>query len=150
MVLTNFKMKKFLSLLLLLPVFLACDKDSNKRNVNPYLPDYSFSISINTNLAQYRGLLIPANPVAVDIEGAGISGLIVMKISDTDYRVWDAACPNQYPEACSKLHFANASIEAKCNCENNKFNLITGVGDGSYTLKPYRYEFQGEVIRVYN
>lgn len=143
-------MKKLLSLLLLLPIFLACDKDSDKRNVNPYLPDYSFSVSINTNLAQYAGLRTPINPVAIDIEGAGISGLIVMKISDTDYRAWDAACPNQYPEACSKLTFENAATEATCGCENNTFNLITGVGQGSYTLKSYRYEIQGEVIRVYN
>ncbi len=143
-------MKKFLFLLLFLPIFLACNKDSDNRNVNPYLPDYSFSVSVNTNLAQYAGLRTVANPVAVDIEGAGISGLIVLKMSDTDYRAWDAACPNQYPEACSKLHFETAAIEAECSCENNKFNLITGLGDGAYTLKSYRYEIQGQVIRIYN
>lgn len=143
-------MKKLLSILLLLPILLACDKDSDRRNVNPFLPDYSFSVSINTNLAQYAGLRTPMNPVAVDIGGAGISGLIVMKISDTDYRAWEASCPNQYPQPCSKMTFEPAASECKCSCENFKYNLITGLGPGAYTMKPYRYEIQGEVVRIYN
>lgn len=143
-------MKKILSLVLLFPILLACNKDSDRRNVNPFLPEYNFSVTINTNFAQYAGLRTPMNPVAVDINGAGISGLIVMKISDTDYRAWEAACPNQYPSACSKMTFEPGQLESECSCESFKYNLITGLGGGSYTLKPYRYEIQGEQIRVYN
>ncbi|SCY75992.1 hypothetical protein [Flavobacterium caeni] len=142
-------MKKTISLWLLASVFLACDKDSNTRNVNPYLPEYSFSVSINTSLPQYSGLNSPINPVPVDIEGAGVSGLIVMKVSDTDYRAWEAACPNQYPTACSKMSIKNATT-AQCSCENFEYNLLTGVGGGGYTMRPYRYEIQGSVVRIYN
>jgi nitrite reductase/ring-hydroxylating ferredoxin subunit len=142
-------MKKILSLLLVLPLFFACDKDSDKRNVNPFLPEYSFSVSINTALPQYSGLNSPINPVYVDVEGAGVSGLIVMKISDTDYRAWEASCPNQFPESCSKMTIKN-NTTAKCGCENFEYSLLTGVGGGSYTMRPYRYEIQGSVIRVYN
>ncbi len=143
-------MKRAFSVLLLMVLLTACDKDSNRRNVNPFLPEYGFSVAINTNLAQYHGLTVPMNPVAVNIDGAGISGLIVMKISDTDYRAWEASCPNQYPQACSKMTFEDGSLEAKCGCEGIKYNLITGLGGGAYTMKPYRYELSGENIRVYN
>lgn len=141
-------MKKTFALLLL-PVLLACSKDSEKRNVNPFLPDYSFSVSINRSLPQYQGLNTPINPVAVNVEGAGISGLIVMKISDTDYRAWEASCPNQYPTSCSKMSIKN-STTVKCSCEDFEYSLFTGVGGGSYTMKPYKYELQGTTIRIYN
>ena len=142
-------MKKILSLLFFLPLILACDKDSNTRNVNPYLPQYSFSVSINTSLPQYSGLTSPINPVFVDVEGAGVSGLIVMKISDTDYRAWEAACPNQYPTSCSRMSIKN-NTTAKCSCEDFEYSLLTGVGAGGYTMIPYRYEIQGSVVRIFN
>ena len=143
-------MKKVISLLLLLPLLFACDKDSNRRNNNPFLPDYSFSVSINMNLPQYNGLTNPITPVAIDIEGAGISGLIAMKISDTDYRIWEASCPNQYPSGCSKMTFEPGSTTITCSCEDFAYDIFSGVGGGTYTMKPYRYEIQGNVIRMYN
>lgn len=142
-------MKRGLALLLLVPLLFACDKDSDRRNVNPYLPEYNFSVSINRNLPQYQALNTPLNPVEVNIDGAGISGLIVMKISDTDFRAWEAACPNQYPQACSRMTIKN-NTTSKCSCESFEYSLLTGVGGGSYTLRPYRYEIQGEVLRIYN
>lgn len=149
----NFIMKRLLYALLLLPLLLFtanCDKDSNRRNVNPYLPQYSFSVSINMNLPQYASLRTPMNPVSVNLEGAGISGLIVMRVSDTDYRCWEAACPNQYPTPCSRMTFDPGDINCECSCENFNYSLLTGIGGGSYTMQPYRYEIQGDVIRVYN
>ena len=143
-------MKKFLILLLLLPLIFSCDKDSGKRNVNPFIPDYSFSVSIDTNLPSYTPLTIPMNPVLVNIEGAGVNGVIIMKISDTDFRAWEANCPNQYPSDCSRMTISITSSNATCPCDGFTYNLITGVGDGQYTLKPYAVEVQGTVLRIYN
>jgi len=140
-------MKKYFCLLLLAGLLFSCDKDS-ARTKNPYLPEYSFSVMINKNLPLYSGLNSPINPVFISIQNAGISGIIAMKISDTDYRAWEASCPNQYPSACSVM--AIDGVNAKCGCENFVYSLFTGVGAGQYPMKAYRVQIQGDALRIYN
>lgn len=141
------KMKKYILLLTLFGLTLGCSKD-RIRNTNPYIPNYSFSLTINTNLPLYSGLNSPINPIVVTEPGTGVN-LILMKISDTDYRAWDANCPNQYPSSCSKMTISG--INAKCPCDAIEYSLFTGVGTGEYTMKPYTVEVLGtNLIRVYN
>lgn len=133
----------FFSLLIL----LSCS-ESSVRNKNPYLPDYAFSLLINTNLPLYSGLNLPVNPIIVTDNGSGVN-IIVMKVSASDYRAWDANCPNQYPTSCS--HMSINGINAKCNCDNIEYSIFTGIGTGNYTMKPYRVEVSGaNSIRIYN
>jgi hypothetical protein len=133
----------FFSLLIL----LSCS-ESSVRNKNPYLPDYAFSLLINTNLPLYSGLNSPVFPIIVTDNGSGVS-IIVMKVSATDYRAWDANCPNQYPTSCSKMSING--INAKCSCDNIEYSIFTGIGTGNYTMKPYRVEVSGaNSIRIYN
>lgn len=140
-------MRKFLFGLLFVGLLLSCSKDS-QRNKNPFLPDYSFSITIDTNLPLYSGLSTAINPIIIHQENAGISGIIAMKISDTDYRAWECSCPNQYPTACSVMTIDG--LNAKCSCENFTYSLFSGVGTGGYTMKAYRVDVQGTVLRIYN
>ena len=143
-----FEMKKYFFALLFLGLLLSCSKDT-PRNNNPYLPNYSFSVAINTNLPLYSGLNTPINPVFINEPNAGISGIIAMKISDTDYRAWEASCPNQYPSSCSTMAI-DQGTNAKCSCENFSYSLFTGTGNANYTMKAYRVEIQGNVLRIYN
>jgi len=140
-------MKNYLCAILFACLLLSCSKDA-PRNNNPFLPNYSFSVSVNKNLPLYSGLNSPINPVFIDIQNAGISGIIAMKISDTDYRAWEASCPNQYPATCSRMTIEG--VNSKCACEGFAYSLFTGVGGGSYTLKAYRVEIIGDVLRIYN
>jgi len=140
-------MRKYLFGLLFLGLLVSCSKDS-PRNTNPFLPNYSFSITINTSLPLYNGLTTPVNPVFIDQANAGISGIIAMKISDNDYRAWEASCPNQYPTACSTMDIDG--LNAKCSCENYTYSLFTGVGSGGYTMKAYRIQVDGNNLRIYN
>jgi nitrite reductase/ring-hydroxylating ferredoxin subunit len=72
-----------------------------------------------------------------------------MRISASEYRAWEAACPNQSPTDCSTMKIVG--LEAKCDCDNQKYSLFTGVGTGQYTMKPYQVEvLNGENIRVFN
>ena len=142
-------MKKFLSLLMISMLIPACSHDSEKRNKNPYIPSYGFSINLDTNLPSYSPLAIPLNPIIVTTGGTGVSGIIVMKISDGDYRAWEAACPNQYPASCSTLKISGAT-NAKCDCENFTYSLFTGVGSGQYTMIPYHVQVSGTVVKVSN
>lgn len=128
---------------------LGCSTD-NVRYKNPYLPNYNFSIDINENLPTYSELKIPMNPVYVNNGTTGVSGIIVMRISDTDYRAWEAACPNQPPTSCSTMNVEG--LYAQCNCEtSHRYSLFDGTAELEYGMRPYRVEvLSNTAIRVYN
>lgn len=133
---------------LLTLLYISC-ADSTQRNNNPYLPNYGFSITINKNLPLYSGLNSPINPIIIRESTAGISGIIAMKISDSDYRAWELSCPNQVPAPCSVMTLNG--LNAKCSCiDNFEYSLFTGIGNAPYTMKPYRVEIQGNLIRISN
>jgi nitrite reductase/ring-hydroxylating ferredoxin subunit len=139
-------MKKIFAISLLL-LLLCCHKDNVVSN-NQYLQNISFVKDINTSLPSYNSLQFPSNPVLITDAGAGIQGIIVMKVGDNDYRAWEASCPNQYPTTCSRLTING--INAKCSCDSFEYSLFTGDGGKAYGLKSYRVEVNGTIIRVYN
>lgn len=144
------KMKKYLLSLFFLGLFGCCSNDS-KRNVNPFLPEYSFSYPINLTLPSFQPLTSNVNAMYINAQGLGVKGIIVLRVSATDYRAWEAACPNQYPSDCSTMKIVG--LEAKCDCDNLKYSLFTGVGsaDAQYTMKSYQVEVLNPgTIRVFN
>lgn len=147
----TFTMKRLLVLLSIIVLILSCSSDS-VRYKNPFIPDYGFSITIDANLPSYSKLQSAINPLLIYDGISGANGIIVMKISDTDYRAWEANCPNQYPSACSRMIING--VNAKCPCDDIEYSLFNGVGvngQGEYTMKPYRVEVLGKnLIRVSN
>ena len=144
-------MKKILALLSFIIITVGCSSDGI-RYQNPFIPNYSFSITINANLPLYSDLLSPINPTLIFDGTSGANGIIVMKISDTDYRAWEANCPNQYISACSQMIIKGTN--AKCLCDEIEYSLFNGVGingEGEYTMKPYRVDVLAKnLIRVSN
>ncbi|WP_432672112.1 hypothetical protein [Flavobacterium sp. SM2513] len=144
-------MKKILALLSLIVLILGCSSD-NVKYKNPYIPNYGFSLTINANLPLYSGLLSAINPILIFDGTSGANGIIVMKMSDTDYRAWEANCPNQYVSSCSQMVITG--VNAKCPCDGFEYSLFNGVGingEGEYTMKPYRVDILGKnLIRVSN
>lgn len=149
--LKTFIMKKLLALFSIIMLILSCSSDS-VRYKNPFIPNYGFSITIDANLPSYSKLQSAINPLLIYDGISGANGIIVMKISDTDYRAWEANCPNQYPSACSRMIING--VNAKCPCDDIEYSLFNGVGvngQGEYTMKPYRVEVLGKnLIRVSN
>jgi nitrite reductase/ring-hydroxylating ferredoxin subunit len=141
-------MKKTLIIAFVTLLSFSCNKDGDN-NQNPYLPNYAFSVDINKNLPSYNDLNFVANPVKVNITGAGIRGLIVM-YTGSGYVAYDGACPNQDLSSCSTLTLEDP--EAVCPCDNVRYNLFTGLSNTGlpYPLKQYRTEVNGNIIRVYN
>lgn len=140
-------MKKILLLFPLLVMVLSCSED-NARNNNPFLPDYAFSISIDTNLPLYNNLQFAGNVMLIDMPNAGIRGVILYN-SGSGYLAYDAACPNQYLETCSTLKLLG--IEITCPCDNAKYSIFNGSSPGlQYPLKQYRTEVNGKIVRVFN
>lgn len=141
-------MKKYIVLFLTIPI-LSCCTDSNFKNNNPYLPDYSFAVDIKINY--YDKLRYSDN--AVYIPEAGIRGLIIFN-TGTGYTAFDPACPNQSLSDCSIMSL-KGSI-ALCSCDNAEYSLYSGQCIGKqctgkqYAMKQYRVEVNGNNLRVYN
>ena len=142
-------MKKYLLLLLAIPLFTGCSGDDyNFRN--PYLPDYNFNAIIDMSLPLYNQLQFTGNPVLINTQGYGINGIIVMN-TGSGYNAFEASCPNQELTNCSQLDIDG--IMAICPCDEVEYSLFNGLAnsDVQYSLKPYRIEIMGPtMIRVYN
>jgi nitrite reductase/ring-hydroxylating ferredoxin subunit len=142
-------MKKYILLLLVLPFLVNCSKDDYNYS-NKYLPNYSFSIDIDTSLPLYSQLQFPSNPVRITQAGIGINGVIVMNTGG-GYTAFEATCPNQAMSTCSVLTING--ILVKCPCDGVEYSLFTGQATTAvqYPLKPYKVsQISANVIRVYN
>ena len=132
-------------LFLLLPFFWSCDS-GNYNNNNPHIPNYNFTVEINTNLPSYNNLKFASNGKYI-AEG-GARGIIVFN-TGSGYTAFDAACPNQPLSSCSTMSVDG--INAVCSCDNAQYSLFTGQSKGkTYPMKPYRVEANDNIIRVYN
>ena len=137
-------MKKYL-LLLLLAFLSSCNSD-NFNNKNPYIPNYSFSVNINTDLPTYNNLKFASNGMYISEGGA--RGLVVFN-TGSGYVAYDAACPNQQITSCSTMSVSG--INAVCSCDSASYSLFTGQSAGKqYPMKPYHVELSGTVIHIYN
>jgi nitrite reductase/ring-hydroxylating ferredoxin subunit len=142
-------MKKYLFLLLALPLLLCCSADDRTEN-NPFLPSYNFDAVIDMSLPSYSNLLYTSNPVRITTLGIGINGVIVMN-TGSGYTAFEATCPNQDQSSCSVLEING--ILAKCPCDDVEYNLFTGLATSQvrYPLKAYRVQILSDTsIRIYN
>jgi nitrite reductase/ring-hydroxylating ferredoxin subunit len=140
-------MKKTLLLVVLSVFFLGCSKDKFNNN-NPYLPNYSFSIDLNTTLPTYSNLKFTGNAIKAYPLNGPSRGVIVFN-TGSSFNAFDGACPNQDLSSCSTLTVSGSN--ANCPCGSENYNLFTGQSAGKeYPLKQYRVEVNGDVIRVYN
>ncbi|MCF8321526.1 MAG: hypothetical protein K9I26_00100 [Flavobacterium sp.] len=143
-------MKKQLLLLVAFLSLFSCN-ESNFSNNNPYLPNYSFSIDINTNFPLYSNLKFPSN--AIFTSEVGVRGIIIFN-TGTGYTAFDAACPNQTLSFCSTMTIKG--INAVCSCDSAEYSLFSGQCIGTkcegkqYAMKQYRVEVSGNNLRVYN
>ena len=129
-------------------ILLSCSKDKTVNN-NPFLPNYSFSVNVDTNLPTNSNLNFAGNGVRVFQQGIGVTGGIIVFNTGTGYNAYDVACPNQSVSTCSILTLDG--INAVCACDSKSYSLFTGLAANSqYPLKGYRVEVLGSVIRVYN
>lgn len=139
----------FLSLLLL----TACSNNDPILN-NPNLPNYTFDTGnlVNTNLPQYSILKFPGNFVILN-SPYGINGVVIYFAGGSNYSAFEISDPNHALNNCSDLSVDG--IIATCNCDDgNSYDILNGIGrtgtTGSYALKRYFVEVNGNIIRVYN
>lgn len=140
-------MKKIFLVAICFALLSRCGKD-NFNNNNPYLPNYNFSMEINTDLPLYNSLKFASNGIRVFQANAPSNGVIIFNTGNS-YTAYDGSCPNQAIASCSRLTISG--INGVCQCQSEQYNLFTGQSPNQqYPLKPYRVEVNGSIIRVYN
>lgn len=142
-------MRSFFLLSLLVLSLSGCSSDDNLRQ-NPFLSDQSFTIDLDLSLPEYNQLNFPGNKFVT--RNYGINGIVIFNLNNQQYLAFELTDPNHVPQACSLL-MVNGT-EATCSCgDGNKYTIITGQqleGEGQYTLKPYRAERVGNILRISN
>lgn len=140
-------------LLISLLILTACSNNDPILN-NPNLPNYTFDTGtlVNTNLPQYNILKFPGNFKILD-SPYGINGVVIYFAGGSNYNAFEISDPNHSLNNCSKLSVDG--IIATCNCDDgNSYDILNGIGrtgtTGSYALKRYFVEVNGNIIRVYN
>ena len=146
-------MKYLILNILLLGLLFSCSNSDDSITQNPYLPNYGFDTlsEINLSLPEYNSLSFPGNYVVK--RNYGINGFVLYHIGGSQYSCFELTDPNHTFNGCSSLSVEG--IFATCGCvDGNTYDFITGLPangtEGEYTLKPYRVEVNGNIIRVYN
>ena len=139
-------MKKTIILLAVCLLFFSCS-DNGFNNNNPYIPNYSFSVTFDTNYPAYSDLKYVSNAIYYAGPEVGPKGIYVFN-TGTGYNAFDAACPNQALSSCSTL--TKKGINLVCPCDEEEYNMFSGQGTLQYPLKQYRVEVIGNILRVYN
>ena len=142
-------MKKIFCLFPLIFLILGCSPEDELRK-NPYLPELNFSFTIDLALPQYNNLNYPGNSFIT--RNYGINGIVVYNLNNDQYLAFELSDPNHVLTDCSIL--VVEGLEAKCSCDDgNVYSIITGqrvAGEGQYSLKPYRVERTGQLLRISN
>lgn len=149
-------MKKYFFLMLAFPILFGCTSDKASNN-NQYIPNYSFSVSIDMNLPAYSDLKYVSN--AVYYSTGGVRGFFVFN-TGSGYNAFEAACPNQALSDCSTMAFKKLDpadplkidkTTVVCACDNAEYSLFNGQSPGKqFSMKQYRVEVNGTVLRIYN
>ena len=140
------KWLQLLCLALCAVLFSTC----SKTNTNNYTP---VNYTVDLLLPQFAALNAPNNYVY--IPNVGARGLIVYRVSFTQFNAFDRSCPYLTSTSCAPIVVINA-FTCSDTCKNcgSQFNLSTGIatkGPSTYPLTTYQTNFDGvSLVRISN
>jgi len=146
-------MKKTLAIILFISsvFYPSC----NKQEVQNPVPNISFNVTINTTFPLYEPLLHPLGGIVFYNSGAGSKGIAILRVSNDEFVIYDRHCPYKVQDGCVvEEDEDNTGGLIDLGCCKSKFNMINGgfpsEGPAVNGLKPYKYTFNGTILRVYN
>ena len=135
-------MRVLTAIILLLLVFAGCGKDKQ-----PQIPYVYVNKILYPNTMDY----IPISGYLYVNEG--YRGIIVYRVSQDEFMVYERCCPYD-PEKTGARVSVDASgfmcVDSVCM---SKFNLPYGIvesGPSPYSLMQYRWNYDSEVLYIYN
>lgn len=127
---------------------MGCKKE---RDEDLYVPRVSTNVTINLNLPEYNDLINPGGWAYVL---GGSRGIIVYRVSETEFSAFDRHCPYMVIEGC-KISMIEGSIAEDLECCHSRFEVITGIpvsGNAERPLQPFRTQFNpnAKLLRIFN
>jgi len=119
------------------------------------IPSVSFSTQINITNQQYQALrydrgvvVLPASGIA----GGGVKGLLVVRLSATDYRAFERNCPYQPYDACSLVSLDRTRLFFRDTCCGSQFELdgLLRTPPATRMLRSYTTSLNGSLLTISN
>lgn len=132
---------KNLILLLIFGIFglQSCDSEE----LPSLLPNVQVNYVLDMNLPSNQDLLVPSGYTF--IRDQGIRGIYVYNLNGSQYKAFDAACPNHNPNSignCATMNLVNA-LWLSCSCDQFTYSILDGSPqqeENSYFAKEYRVQ----------
>jgi len=139
-------MKRFYYILIVLFLFtVSCSKDDNSQ-----IPLVNVNLFLNMNNPEFINLNAPGGWVYYI---GGSRGLIIYRVSTSDFNVYDRHCTFDSSNSCALVSVEVNNITGKDNCCGSQFLITDGSitqGPATLALKQYQTSFDGSVLHVFN
>ncbi len=115
------------------------------------VPRIATDITINLNLPQYSPLNNPGSWAYVE---GGSRGIVVYRLSSTDFTAFDRHCTYNVQELC-QISFLEATIFEDAECCGSTFEIVSGTpvsGPAEAALQYFNTQFNpnANLLRIYN
>ncbi len=146
------RIKSGLSIFLLIVFLVACEKDA----YSP-LPHVEVNIQIYPNSAQFIDLNSGGGFVYLTANYPS-RGIIVYRISDTDFVAFERTCPHDPYDCCEgtqcpRLMVDESRLTISDSCCGSIYLILDGSnvsGPSTYRLKQYHTSYDGNVLYIYD
>ena len=129
-------------IILLLLVVPGCKEDNR-----PLIPYVYVSLSLYPNTMDY------INTMGYKYVNAGYRGIVVFRMSQDQFMVYERCCPFDPDKAGAKITVDQSSITCIDSVCMSKFILTDGTpygGPSPYPLMQYHWSYDGDVLYIYN
>ncbi|RKS96031.1 hypothetical protein [Chryseobacterium defluvii] len=115
-------------------------------------PNTPINVTLNLNLPAYNALNQVGGWIYVNEQQSGTRGLIIVRASDTNFKVYDRNAPHVCPDSNTTLEVKD-NISIICPKDNATWILLTGQPTAGSSLPPktypYNYDPSGKILAVY-
>ena len=115
-------------------------------------PNSPINVTLNLNLPAYNNLNQVGGWIYVNEQQAGTRGLIVVRASNTTFKVYDRNAPHICPDNTTTLEVKD-NISVICPKDNATWILITGQPTAGANIPPktypYNFDANSKVLNIY-
>lgn len=149
-------MKKTFSILsiftLLIFSNLTINSCKNSQDTVSCFPSSPINVTLNLNLPAYNSLNQVGGWIYVNEQQSGTRGLIIVRASDTSFKVYDRNAPHICPDNNTTLEVKNGT-SVICPKDNATWILVTGQPTAVANVPPKTYLFNfdasSKILTVY-
>lgn len=147
------RLQTFLAILWACCTLTTAVSCGNREDTVSCFPNQIISVQLNLNLPAYSSLQNVGGWLYISEQQSGTRGLIITRISSSEFRIYDRNAPHLCPDTQTTLEVENGSIVI-CRKDNAKWFLISGspAEKSPFPLRqyPYTYNPSTNSINIYN